>query len=312
MARHYFAILAAVVFWGTSYIVTAIAYQAIAPLQLGLVRAALAALLFAGYRAVTGSHERPARKDLPMIALSGLFGVTLYFAFQNLGLDMTSSSHAVLIVASYPAITMLMECVACRRIPPLRQVLGIIVAIVGVALLTGAAASRGPRETLGNLLLIATGVSWGGYSLIIQKMTARYPHSASMLTGYQMLFGALFFVPFVMFEGRPWIMPTAVSGAAILFLGVCCSLLSFLFYNYALTGIAASTATTLLNLMPVVGIVCSRLVLHETVSVRQIFGGLVIVAGVWLSTAAAKPAGRSGSHVEGKNGCNCAGHSQHA
>ena len=289
MGRHCLAVLTAVVFWGASFIVTAIAYRTIAPLQLGLVRSALAALLFAGCRAVTGGRGRPANKDLPAIALSGFFGVTLYFSFQNLGLDMTSSSHAALIVASYPAITVLMECAARRRMPPLRQVVGILVAIAGVALLTGAAVSRGPREALGNWLLISTGIAWGFYNLITQKVAGRYP--ASMLTAWQMLFGALFFVPFAAFEGRPWIMPTVSSGAAILFLGVCCSLLSYLFYNYSLTGLSASAAAALLNLVPVVGIVCSCLVLHEAVSARQILGGLVIVAGVWLSSAAAKSTG---------------------
>ena len=40
----------------------------------------------------------------------------------------------------------------------------------------------------------------------------------------------------------------------------------------------------LLNLQPVVGVVCSYLVLGETVSTFQAFGGAVIVAGVLLST----------------------------
>ena len=285
MVRHYLAILAAVVFWGASYVVTAIAYRTIAPLQLGLARAALAALLFAAYRALNGRRERPARKDLPLIALSGLFGVTLYFAFQNLGLEMTSSSHAALIVASYPALTVLMECAVSRRVPPLRQVAGILIAVAGVGLLTGAAASGGARSALGNWLLIATGFSWGFYSLITRRVAVRYP--TSMLTAWQMLFGALFFVPFAAFEGRPWVVPTAASAAAIVFLAVCCSLLSFLFYNYALTGLSASAATAMLNLVPVVGLICSCAALREAVSARQILGGLVIVAGVWISSAAA-------------------------
>ena len=80
-------------------------------------------------------------------------------------------------------------------------------------------------------------------------------------------------------------MPTARSLSAVLFLSVGCSLLSFLAYNYALTGISVTAAATLLNLQPVVGVLCSWAFLGETVTLRQIAGGAVIVAGVWLSSS---------------------------
>lgn len=281
--KHYAAILTAIVFWGASYMVTALAYETTAPLQLGFVRAALAALLFFLYRALSGVREKLQRRDMPLCALSGLFGVTLYFALQNVGLALTSSTNAVLIVASYPVIILVMESAVRRVRPSPHQIVGILAAIAGIKILTGSSADAGARPLLGNALLIGTGIVWGLYGLTTQKISRRY--STSTLTAWQMLFGALFFVPFVLFEGHPWVMPTMKSGLSIFFLAVCCSLLAFLCYNFALKGISVTAATSLLNLMPLVGLVCAWTALHESIKVFQLFGGAVIVVGVLVSTA---------------------------
>jgi len=51
------------------------------------------------------------------IALSGLLGITIYFAAENIGVKYTSASNAPLIIASYPAITALFEFIIYRRKP---------------------------------------------------------------------------------------------------------------------------------------------------------------------------------------------------
>lgn len=49
---------------------------------------------------------------------------------------MTSASNAALIVASFPAITALLEFFLYRSKPSLQKILGIFLAITGVAILT--------------------------------------------------------------------------------------------------------------------------------------------------------------------------------
>ncbi len=283
MKKHYAAALIAIIFWGSSYFVTAVAYQTIAPLQLALVRSALSAVLFFIYLAVTKVHERPLRRDLPHFALAGLFGVTLYFTFQNIGLSLTSSSNAALLVAAFPAIVLAVECVWERTLPSLRQIVGIAVAVGGVALLTGSRSGSGRNDLLGSVLLLVAGVMWGCYNLVSKKISSRY--SVATLTAWQMVFGSIFLIPCVLVEGAQWVAPTLATACSILYLSVFCSLLSFLAYNYALTGASVTGVASLINLQPVVGIVCSYFVLHETVTLQQVLGGAVVVAGVLLTNA---------------------------
>ncbi len=286
MKKHYAAAMSAIIFWGSSYLTTAVAYGTIAPLQLALVRSVLSAVLFFVYMAVTGVRERPQRRDLPHFALAGLFSVTLYFTFQNIGLSLTSSSSAALLVAAFPAIVLAIEYAWERKMPSLRLITGIAVAIGGVALLTGSLSGSGKNDPLGAVLLLMAGVMWGFYNLVSKKISSRY--SVATLTAWQMVFGSLFLIPCVLVEGRPWVMPTLATLCAILYLSVFCSLLAFLAYNYALTGVSVTRVASLINLQPVVGIICSYFVLHETVSLHQLLGGAVVVAGVLLANTEKK------------------------
>lgn len=284
MFKYYAALITAIVLWGSSYIATVLAYSTIGPLQLGCVRAVLAACFLALFRGIRKESERPEKNDMPYVALSGALGVTVYFALQNVGLKLTSTSQAALIIASYPAIILVMECIAHRTFPVPRQIAGVLVALAGMAYLVGGALESGGRYMAGNLLLVLTGVVWGFYSMITQKVSESC--SISTLTQWQFIFGALFFVPLAFFDSHPLVIPTFTSGSAILFLALCCSLFALILYNYSLKGISVSTVTALLNLMPIVGILCSVVFLHEKLALRQIVGGAVIILGVFLGSSA--------------------------
>lgn len=60
-------------------------------------------------RKITSNNEQIQKEDRMRIALSGFLGITLYFAIENIGVSMTSSSNSALIVASFPAVTTLLE-----------------------------------------------------------------------------------------------------------------------------------------------------------------------------------------------------------
>jgi drug/metabolite transporter (DMT)-like permease len=280
--KYYLATLTAVVFWSASFIATSIAYITIAPLQLGMVRGILPAFLFAVMRLFTKNRERPSKGDLPRVALSGLFGVTLYFTFQNIGVDMTTSSNAALITASFPAMTLLLESLIDRVVPAANKIAGIVIAMIGVGILTGATAEGSSNQALGNLCLLGAGLVWAVYSMLTRAVAQKY--SAATVTTYQMLFGGIFFIPIALLEGKPWQLPTLSTAGAILFLCVGCSLLAYVLYNYGLQKISAGVAVSMVNLVPALGLVFSFVILHEAISARQIIGGLIVVAGVTLSS----------------------------
>jgi len=56
-----------------------------------------------------------------------------------------------------------------------------------------------------------------------------------------------------------------------------------MFYNLALQDVDASQAGVFANLIPVVGVLSGILILKEPISMRAIIGGLIVMAGVWLT-----------------------------
>ena len=77
---YYLAATAAVLLWSASFIATKIAYSVFAPQMVGFLRSLLAAVILGLVRLLCKIKDRPTRRDMGRIALSGLLGITLYFA----------------------------------------------------------------------------------------------------------------------------------------------------------------------------------------------------------------------------------------
>ncbi len=281
---HLAAAMAAMLVWSTSFVATKIAYGSFPPLTLGCCRFILASLALAAV-AGTGLKRfvRPARKDLPVLAAGGFLGITLYFAMENIGVDLSSASNAALLAASFPAITMLMERLFYGVTVGWRKTVGIALAMAGVLLIAGSGPGNGAgREQLaGNLLLVGAGVVWALYNFATKSVVNRYPMLTVSL--YQTVAGAVAFVPLALMEKDRWRVPTAEGWTMLLYLGLLCSVAAFMFYNYGLRKLTAGTAVSLANLIPVFGVALSYLVLREELHPVQLLGGVVVIAGVYLS-----------------------------
>lgn len=279
---HYIASTTAIILWSASFIATKFAYTSFSPLMVGFIRFVIAAILLFVFRLITKDKVKPDKKDMVKIALSGLLGITLYFAAENLGVKYTTASNASLIVASFPAITTLFEFIIYKTKPTLRKVIGIALAFGGVMVLTTKSSSGGSEALWGSLLLIAAGVVWTFYNFITRSLSNKY--SPVTLSYYQFVFGALFFIPLVLIEHQPIGAITGTGIAAMIYLSLGCSVGAFLLYNFGLKKLSAATSVSLMNLVPVFGIIFSALLLKETITIAQILGGIIVIVGVILSS----------------------------
>ena len=283
---YYLATTTAVLLWSASYIATKYAYSCFSPLMAGLVRFFFATVLLFAVRIITKETVRPCKKDMARIAVSGLLGITLYFAAENIGVKLTSASNCSLLVASYPAITALFEFFIYRTKPTLRKVIGITLAFSGVVILTSQGGSSGNETFWGNLILIGAGVIWTFYNFITRTVTSKY--SPVTLSYYQFLFGTIFFVPLVLIEHQPIQDLTGTGIVAMVYLFLGCSVGAFLLYNWGLRKLSAAASVSLMNLVPVFGIILSAIFLKETITMTQIIGGAIVILGVILSTTTGK------------------------
>ena len=286
-ALSYLSILGALVIWSSSFVAIKIAYETFPPITLGAVRFVVATLILGALTLLPKNRIRLEKKDIGTVALSGLMGITLYAVLQNIAMQWTSASSATLIIASYPAITLLLESLIYKVKMNLFKIIGILIAIAGVVILSYVRAdTRQQGELLGVLLLLVAGIAWAFYNFLTKKVVNRYP-SISLLF-YQTLFGAIFMAPLALFERGDWAAPTALTFSMMLFLGLFCSVLAFLLYNNGLKKLPASSVTSMLNLVPIFGVFFSWMLLGEQVTLRKVIGGVVIIAGVMISARQSK------------------------
>lgn len=274
--------------WSGSLVASKLSYDTLAPMSLGFLRFAFSTLVFFLVRPFLHDRQTPDAKGMFHIALTGLLGTTLYFAAENYGVALLPASTGSLIVGSFPAMALVLECLIDKVRPQPSKVAGIALAFLGVAMLAVSESSDGGRNViLGSIILMLGGLCWALYNFVMRLVMGRY--STLTITTWQTLFGALGFIPFMLVEGLPTQLPSPTAWAALAYLVLACTVLGFVLYNWGLKELEPSTATSLSNLIPVFGLVLSALILHEHISVQQLIGGAVVVLGIVLSTQEQTP-----------------------
>ena len=281
------SVLGALILWGSSFVAIKFAYTTYPPLTLAVARFVVASLILGTLTLLPQNRVRLQKKDIFTVAICGLTGIMLYAVLQNIAMQWTSASSATLIIASYPIITLLMESLIYKKKLSAIKIVAILIAIVGVVILSNVKSeSRVEGELLGIILLIIAGVAWAVYNFMMKRVVNQYPPITLLF--YITLFGTIFLLPLALLERGQWQQPTLVSFGNMMFLGVFCSVVAYLLYNRGLKTMAPSTITSMLNLMPIIGVFFSWLLLGEQVTLRKFVGGAIVILGVMLSVRKTK------------------------
>ena len=281
--RGYLALFVTLMIWGSTFLITKIVLREIGPLALTGLRFIIAFAILAPL--ATRAGFRLAAIFRLHYLLLGLTGTTLFYTFQNVGLNYTSVSSTVLIQSSTPAMTAILAVIFLKERLSLRQVLGIALVTVGV-ILVGLASQGGgdsPNPPLGNLLILGSAVAWSVYTIQGRRLVRG--ESALVMTAAGTGAGLIFLIPLagweVVVHGLPHLSLGGLLG--ILYLGTAASGLTMFLWNYALHYLPASVAVPYINLIPIIGL-ASGLLLGEQVPMAQLLGGGLAIFGVWLSS----------------------------
>jgi len=177
-----------------------------------------------------------------------------------------------------------------------RKLGGLLIGTTGAVLVVTrgdfSARSFALPTTRGDLLILASTVNFAIYSILgrdtLRRVGSARATAAAMVAGWTMLIP--FFVGAAGWREYPSLSGTTVI--AILFLGIGCSGLGYLFWYGALERIDASQVASFLHLEPLVTLVAAVSLLGESVTVSTIAGGTLVLAGV-LVVQTAPPAAQA-------------------
>jgi probable blue pigment (indigoidine) exporter len=109
-------------------------------------------------------------------------------------------------------------------------------------------------------------------------------HSSLKVTAYVMVFGSVLFLPFLPNE-KPggWAGISALAWFSVIYVGLSGNCLAYFLWMKGIQKIGPLRTILYSYLMPVTAIVFSVPLLDETVTMTQVWGALIVFAGIFLA-----------------------------
>jgi drug/metabolite transporter (DMT)-like permease len=285
----YFYPLAAMLFWGFSFIWSSLLLKSYQPITIIFVRLVISTAFLFALIWLLGKYEKVERKDYPLILLSALFNPFLYFLGENYGLKFSSPTVAAVIIATIPVFSPLIGYLTFReRLTPVNFI-GIAVSFAGVIVMLIDRNFSLTADVRGVLFLFCAVIAALFYTVTLRRLTMKY--SAIVLVANQNLIGIFLFLPFfLLFEAKSAVaVPlTHETVTSMLLLAVLASSVSFVFFAHSVKLLGISKSNIFSNLIPVFTAFFSYFLLSEFFTLQKIAGIVLVICGVYLSERSKK------------------------
>jgi drug/metabolite transporter (DMT)-like permease len=235
-------------------------------------------LLFKGF-------PRISRKQMLQVLGVGFVGYGISLSLQFLGTKLSTAANGSLVTSATPAFVLLFARILLQERITSRRLLALFVSTLGViAVIDPRSARLDPTLFLGNLFLIGAAITWALYSVLARKVTQ------DMDVMLFSLFAFLGGLPVTLPPGL-WELSNVGVGpinlgivAGVLFLGIISTALAMVLWNTAFSLVDASLASLTFFAQPIIGTFLGALFLGETITPLFLLGGLLIGAGLVISS----------------------------
>ena len=226
-----------------------------------------------------------ASADYRWLAAVGIFFAGDLIAW-HLSINFTTVANSVLLANFAPIFVTAGGWLLFRQRVSASFVGGMLLAIIGAAMLVGASFQLSGQRLLGDLLGLITAVFYGGYILSVKRVRG------SMSTALVMTWGAAITALLLLPVALWWedtLFPATLFGWLVL-LGL--ALFSHTggqgLVTFALAHLPASFSSVTLLLQPVLSALFAWLLLDEILTPWQMAGGLVVLAGIFIARRASR------------------------
>ena len=228
------------------------------------------------------------RKLRPLFIVA-LCNPAIYYIGETVGIGNTTASESGVILACIPVASLAASTLILREKPKKTQVIGIVITLIGVVITVFAAGVQSSLSVVGYLFLFIGVISYALYAVFVDKAGG---FTGAEITYVMMIAGAILFGTIAVIEGfctgtmsELVTLPLRETGflVAILYSGICSSILGFILSNTAIALIGVNRAASFIGISTVVAIIAGILLLGESFSLFQLAGAAVIIAGVYIA-----------------------------
>lgn len=252
--------------------------QELDPIWGAAFRFTLAALLMLAVMVLTG-HRLPSGRALLGAALYGLLAFGGAFALAFYALVELEAGFGQILLAIVPLLTLLLA--VSQRLERLRAsaVVGALVAVGGVVVMSGLTLD-GPIPVISVLAAVGAAICFAQASITIKRFPPVHP---IVVNAVGMTVGAAFLVLLTFVTSNEVVLPRrADTWWAVAYMVIVGSGVVFTLYVVVLKYWDASRANYGFVVIPIVTVLVSAWLLDEQVTGGLIFGGALVLAGVYL------------------------------
>ena len=281
MVRVYGALVLAMVIWGFSFLAIKHVIGTIPVFSLLFTRFLLASILL-GILGLARRALRLPRRDLWILAGLSILSPVGYFLFETYGVLYTQPSHVSVIIATIPIAVYLIAFARKQERLTWRRSAGILIAYSGILIIIGWGKAEEGASLFGDVLVLGAVLCAACRTTLIKDVLRRV--TPLQLTFYQFFFSLFVFGPLALTDGVAWMSQvTLLTLLELLFLGVFCSAVAFLFMHYALVYLSATQVAVSANLVPVITLAAEIGILGAAVTLPKALGIAITLAGVLLT-----------------------------
>lgn len=280
---HFYA-LAAMLFWGLSFIWSSVLLNYYQPITIIFIRLILSTAFLFTILWISGKPRAVARGDFAHLTISAFFNPFLYFLCENYGLKLSTPTIAAVIIATIPLFSPVIAFFALKERLTLLNLIGIVISFLGIVTMLVTRNLSLSSDVNGILFLFGAVGSALIFSVMLKKLTEKY--SALLLVAWQNLVGIVLFLPlFLIFEAKDTFAIPVNSEiiSSFLLLSILASSAAFVLFAHSVKLLGVSKANIYSNLIPVFTAIFSYFLIDEIFTIQKIVGILLVIGGVFLS-----------------------------
>ncbi|MDC0056796.1 EamA family transporter [Alphaproteobacteria bacterium] len=261
--------------WGIGFVITKPGMEQFPPMLINGLRWSLSGLILVWFFPIP-------KKYLKSIFVVSIVACTIQYSLTFSGLNIIDASSAVLFVQCEVPFGVLIAFFLLKERPKFKNILGIILAFIGLMILAGSPDLKG--KYLGVILVLSGAFTWSLGQVLVKPISEKINGVAltawmGVFAGPQLILASQIIERNVLeniisADYRAWLI--------VLYLGILMNCLGYSLWYYVLGRYPINKVISTMLLLPVTGVITAILFLGERPDTKVFIGGLIILFGVGM------------------------------